>query len=133
MRSKYVASLISRQRFSRWLLVLALCWQALMVYMPIAQAKTAAGEGGWETICTMNGSAKVWVAAEGDADTGSHEAQSGSHCPLCLMSNAFLAPPTMQGHLTDARLSEAQIPFEFNASFLTRTWSEQARGPPVLL
>ena len=123
----------SRRRYSRWLLVLAMCWQALMLYMPIAQAKTAAGEGGWETICTMSGTAKVWIEAEGDAGSGSHEAQNGSHCPLCLMSNAGLAPPPEHASWLEGRLSESRYQFEFNTTFLTRTWSEQARGPPALL
>lgn len=136
MTRQFDANHTMRQHCSRWLLVLVLCWQSLMVYMPVAQAKTAAGEGGWETICTMNGSAKVWVAASGDADSesesGSHEAKSGSHCPLCLMSTAGLAPPPAHGGLLEASLGDVRIQFIFNSSFLTRAWSEQARGPPAV-
>lgn len=131
MNCQFHASIAKRQRFSRWLLVLVLCWQSLMVYMPVAQAKTAAGEGGWETICTMNGSVQVWVNGEGDAESGSHEAKSGGHCPLCLMSTAGLAPPPVHGSLIEARVGEVRSQFEFNTAFLTRTWSELARGPPA--
>ncbi len=47
-------------KMSRWLLVLVVFWQALLMLMPVAQAKAAAGDGSWETICTMQGSSKVW-------------------------------------------------------------------------
>jgi Protein of unknown function (DUF2946) len=132
MKRQRYAHIVS-QRMSRWLLVLAVCWQGLMIYMPIAQAKTAAGEGGWETICTMSGASKVWVESEADRGSDSHESQSGSHCPLCLMSNAGLAPPPEHASWLERRLSESSCQFEFNTSFLTRTWSEQARGPPASL
>jgi hypothetical protein len=130
MNCQFHASQPKRQRFSRWLLVLVLCWQSLMVFMPVAQAKAAAGEGGWETICTMSGSATVWVAADSD-DENTHEASASGHCPLCLMSNAGLAPPPVHNPLLEAGLSAEDIQLVFNASYLTRAWSEQARGPPA--
>lgn len=101
-----------------------------MVYMPIAQAKTAAGEGGWETVCTMNGSAKVWVAADSD-DENTHEPSASGHCPLCLMSNAGLAPPPVHNSVLEPMPGAEDIQLVFNASCLTRAWSEQARGPPA--
>ena len=131
MNCQFHASQSKRQRFSRWLLVLVLCWQGLMLYMPVAQAKTAAGEGGWETICTMNGAAKVWIAADADSEGESHEATGGGHCPLCLMSSAGLAPPPVHNSVLEPGLGAEAIQLVFNASYLTRAWSEQARGPPV--
>lgn len=130
MNCQFHASKFKRQRFSRWLLVLVLCWQSLMMFMPVAQAKTAAGEGGWETICTMSGSATVWVAADTD-DEKTHEASASGHCPLCLMSNAGLAPPPVHSPVLEPGSSAEAIQLVFNASYLTRAWSEQARGPPV--
>ncbi len=131
MNCQFHASNTKRQRFSRWLLVLVLCWQSLMMFMPVAQAKAAAGEGGWETICTMNGSAQVWVAADADTEGETHDATGGGHCPLCLMSSAGLAPPPVHKAFLEAGLGVQDIQLVFNASYLTRAWSEQARGPPA--
>ena len=131
MSCQFHASNAKRQRFSRWLLVLVLCWQSLMMFMPVAQAKAAAGEGGWETICTMNGSAQVWVAADPDTKGGTHDATGGGHCPLCLMSSAGLAPPPVHKAFLESGLGVQDIQLVFNASYLTRAWSEQARGPPA--
>jgi hypothetical protein len=130
MSCQFHASNAKRQRFSRWLLVLVLCWQSLMMFMPVAQAKAAAGEGGWETICTMNGSAQVWVAAE-SSDEESHAATASEHCPLCLMSSNGLAPPPVHNPVLEPGVGAEETQFVFNASYLTRAWSEQARGPPV--
>lgn len=131
MNCQFHASNAKRQRFSRWLLVLVLCWQSLMMFMPVAQAKAAAGEGGWETICTMNGSAQVWVAENTDTEGETHDATSGGHCPLCLMSSAGLAPPPVHKAFLESGLGVQDIQLVFNASYLTRAWSEQARGPPA--
>ncbi len=131
MNCQFHASNAKRQRFSRWLLVLVLCWQSLMMFMPVAQAKAVAGEGGWETICTMNGSAQVWVAADTDAEGEAHDATGGGHCPLCLMSSAGLAPPPVHKAFLESGLGVQDIQLVFNASYLTRAWSEQARGPPA--
>ncbi|MFZ9616563.1 MAG: DUF2946 domain-containing protein [Fluviibacter sp.] len=131
MNCQFHASNAKRQRFSRWLLVLVLCWQSLMMFMPVAQAKAAAGEGGWETICTMNGSAQVWVAADADTEGETHDATGGGHCPLCLMSSAGLAPPPVHKAFLESGLGVQDIQLVFNASYLTRAWSEQARGPPA--
>ena len=85
-------STFSRQRLSRWLLALVICWQAMIGFMPVAQAKAAAGEGGWESVCTMQGSSQVWVAGDLDTDTDT-QAKSGGDCPLCVMSQTGIAPP----------------------------------------
>ena len=130
MNCQFHASQFKRQRFSRWLLVLVLCWQSLMMFMPVAQAKAAAGEGGWETICTMSGSATVWVAADTDEEK-THEASASGHCPLCLMSSGGLAPPPVHNPVLEPSTGADDIQLVFNASFLTRAWSEQARGPPA--
>ena len=131
MNCQFHANNAKRQRFSRWLLVLVLCWQSLMTFMPVAQAKAAAGEGGWETICTMSGSAQVWAAADTDTEGEAHDATAGGHCPLCLMSSAGLAPPPVHKAFLESGLGVQDIQLVFNASYLTRAWSEQARGPPA--
>ena len=123
---------ISRQRLSRWLLVLVICWQAMIGFMPVAQAKAAAGEGGWETVCTMQGSSQVWVAGDSDADTDT-QASAGGHCPLCLMSQTGIAPP-MNFDFKVHQAAGAEVgQLAFTAVYLTRAWSEPATGPPAQL
>ena len=123
---------ISRQRLSRWLLALVICWQAMIGFMPVAQAKAAAGEGGWETVCTMQGSGQVWVAGDLDADTDT-QAKSGGHCPLCLMSQTGIAPP-MNFDFKVHQSAGAEVgQLAFTAVYLTRAWSEPATGPPAQL
>ena len=123
---------LSRQRMSRWLLVLVICWQAMIGFMPVAQAKAAAGEGGWESVCTMQGSSQVWVAGDSDADTDT-QAKSGGHCPLCLMSQTGLAPP-MNFDFKVHQAADAEVgQLAFTAVYLTRAWSEPATGPPTQL
>ena len=125
-------SIAARQRFSRWLLVLVLFWQAMIITMPVAQAKAAAGEGQWETICTMQGSSQIWIAAgDGDSDGAPAQAQSGDHCPLCVMSHAGMAPPPVFD-FTMHRIAGAEVgQLAFTAVYLTRAWSEPATGPPI--
>ena len=125
-------STFSRQRLSRWLLALVICWQAMIGFMPVAQAKAAAGEGGWETVCTMQGNSQVWVAGDMDADTDT-QAQSGGHCPLCVMSYTGIAPP-MNFDFKVHQSAGAEVgQLAFTAVYLTRAWSEPATGPPSQL
>lgn len=129
-------SMLSRQRMSRWLLALVICWQALVMFMPIAQAKAAAGDGQWETICTMQGSAKVWVAASdinADANGDQPEAQANEHCPLCLMSQSGIAPPAVFNFNVHQSVGAEVGQLAFTAFYLTRAWSEPATGPPTQL
>ena len=125
----------ARQRFSRWLLVLVVCWQAMLMGMPLAQAKAVAGGGQWESICTLQGSSQVWVAGsdvDGDAD-GEPQAQAGGHCPLCLMSQSGIAPPPVFD-VNVHRSAGAEVgQLAFTAVYLTRAWSEPATGPPSQL
>ena len=123
---------LSRQRMSRWLLALVICWQAMIGFMPVAQAKAVAGEGGWESVCTMQGSSQVWVAGDLDADTDT-QAKSGGHCPLCLMSQTGIAPP-MNFDFKVHQSAGAEVgQLAFTAVYLTRAWSEPATGPPAQL
>ena len=123
---------LSRQRMSRWLLALVICWQAMIGFMPVAQAKAAAGEGGWESVCTMQGSSQVWVAGDLDADTDT-QAKSGGHCPLCVMSQTGIAPP-MNFDFKVHQSAGAEVgQLAFTAVYLTRAWSEPATGPPAQL
>ena len=117
-----------RQRLSRWLLALIVCWQALVMFMPVAQAKAAAGEGQWETICTMQGSSQVWVAGN-DADSES-QTKSNEHCPLCLMSQTGIAPPAVFDFKVHQTAGAEVGQLAFTAVYLTRAWSEPATGPP---
>ena len=122
-------SIAARQRCSRWLLVLAIFWQAMVVTMPVAQAKTAAGDGAWETVCTMLGSSQVWVA-NSDGDGDQPRAQSGGDCPLCAMSQTGIAPPPVFDFNVH-RIAGAEVgQLAFTAVYLTRAWSEPATGPP---
>lgn len=118
----------ARQRFSRWLLALVVCWQAMLLGMPLAQAKAAAGDGRWETICTMQGSSQVWVA-DHDAD-GEPQAQSGNHCPLCVMSQTGIAPPPLFDFNVHRSAGTEVGQLVFTAVYLTRAWFEPATGPP---
>lgn len=123
----------ARQRFSRWLLALVVCWQALIVTMPVAQAKAAAGEGQWESVCTMQGSSQVWVAgSDADTDTDSQAKPSG-HCPLCLMSQTSIAPPSVFDFNVHRAAGAEVGQLAFTATYLTRAWSEPATGPPSQL
>ena len=121
----------ARQRFSRWLLALVVCWQAMLLGMPLAQAKAAAGDGRWETICTMQGSSQIWVA-DHDAD-GESQAQSGNHCPLCVMSQSGIAPPPLFDFNVHRSAGAEVGQLAFTAVYLTRAWSEPATGPPSQL
>lgn len=116
---------------SRWLLVLVVCWQALVMFMPVAQAKAAAGDGSWETICTMQGSSQVWVA--GDDDDQDTQAQPSGHCPLCLMSQTGIAPPPVFDFKVHQSAGAEVGQLAFTAVYLTRAWSEPATGPPAQL
>ena len=120
----------ARQRMSRWLMALVICWQAMIGFMPVAQAKAAAGDGSWETICTMQGSSQIWVAADVGSD-GDIQVQPDGHCPLCLMSQTGIAPPMSFDFKThqSAGVEVGQLPF--TAVYLTRAWSEPATGPPA--
>lgn len=120
-----------RLKLSRWLLVLVVCWQALIMFMPVAQAKAAAGDGSWETVCTMQGSSQVWVAGD-DADVDT-QAQSGGHCPLCLMSQTGIAPPAVFDFKMHQAAGAEVGQLAFSAAYLTRAWSEPATGPPAQL
>ena len=124
-------SICARQRFSRWLLALVVCWQALVMLMPVAQAKAAAGDGQWETVCTMQGSSNVWVAGnDAESDT---QAKSGGHCPLCLMSQTGIAPPPVFDFKMHQAAGAEVGQLAFTAVYLTRAWSEPATGPPARL
>ena len=125
-------SMLSRQRMSRWLLALVVCWQAMIGFMPVAQAKAAAGNGSWQSICTMQGSSQIWVAAEADSD-GAPAVQADGHCPLCLMSQMGIAPP-MNFDFKVHQSAGAEVgQLAFTAVYLTRAWSEPATGPPAQL
>lgn len=121
---------LSRQRMSRWLLVLVICWQAMIGFMPVAQAKAAAGDGRWEIVCTMQGSSQVWVAGDSDADTDT-QAKSDGHCPLCLMSQTGIAPPTNFDFKVHQAAGAEVGQLAFTVVYLTRAWSEPATGPPA--
>ena len=124
-------SICARQRFSRWLLALVVCWQALVMLMPVAQAKAAAGDGQRETVCTMQGSSNVWVAGnDAESDT---QAKSGGHCPLCLMSQTGIAPPPVFDFKMHQAAGAEVGQLAFTAVYLTRAWSEPATGPPAQL
>jgi hypothetical protein len=121
----------ARQRLSRWLLALVICWQALVMFMPVAQAKAAAGDGKWETVCTMQGSSQVWVAGnDAESDT---QTKSGGHCPLCLMSQTGIAPPPVFDFKMHQSAGAEVGQLAFTAVYLTRAWSEPATGPPAHL
>ena len=114
---------------SRWLLALVVCWQAMLMGMPLAQAKAAAGDGQWESICTMQGSSQVWVA-NSDADGDSPHSQSANDCQLCTMSHTGIAPPAVFDFKVH-RVAGAEVgQLAFTAVYLTRAWSEPATGPP---
>lgn len=113
---------------SRWLLALVVCWQALVMFMPVAQVKAAAGDGSWETICTLQGSSQVWVA--GDEADDEPEAKQGGHCPLCLMSQTGIAPPPIFDFKMHRSAGAEVGQLAFTAVYLTRAWSEPATGPP---
>ena len=121
-----------RQRCSRWLLALVVCWQALIGFMPVAQAKAAAGDGRWESVCTMQGSNQVWVAADLEPDSDS-QATSDGHCPLCLMSHMGIAPPAVFNFKVHQNAGAKVGQLAFTAVYLTRAWSEPATGPPAQL
>ena len=121
-------SMHARQRLSRWLLALVICWQAMIGFMPVAQAKAAAGEGSWESVCTMQGSSQIWVAADADGDT---QIQSEGHCPLCLMSQTGIAPPANFDFKVHQSAGAEVGQLAFTAVYLTRAWSEPATGPPI--
>ncbi|MGV0954275.1 MAG: DUF2946 family protein [Fluviibacter sp.] len=121
----------ARQRFSRWLLLLVVCWQALLMLMPVAQAKAAAGEGGWESICTMQGSVQVWV--DGDSVDEEPSTVAQGHCPLCLMSQTGIAPPA-SFNIKIHRTTGTEVgQLVFTSFYLTRAWSAPATGPPATL
>lgn len=122
---------LARQNLSRWLLALAIFWQALIIFMPVAQAKAAAGDGSWETVCTMQGSSQVWVAGD-DADHDP-QAQASGHCPLCLMSQTGIAPPSVFDFKVHQAAGAEVGQLVFTAVYLTRAWSEPATGPPAQL
>ena len=123
--------MLTRQQFSRWLLALAVCWQALVMFMPVAQAKAVAGDGQWETVCTMQGSSQVWVAGnDAESDT---QTKSGGHCPLCLMSQTGIAPPSVFDFKMHQAAGAEVGQLAFTAVYLTRAWSEPATGPPIQL
>ncbi len=99
------------------------------MFMPVAQAKAAAGEGQWETVCTMQGSSQVWVAGnDAESDT---QAKSGGHCPLCLMSQTGIAPPSVFDFKMHQAAGAEVGQLAFTAIYLTRAWSEPATGPPA--
>ena len=123
--------MLTRQQFSRWLLALAVCWQALVMFMPVAQAKAVAGDGQWETVCTMQGSSQVRVAG-GDVDS-EPQAEPAEHCPLCLMSQTGIAPPTDLDFKVHQSAGAEVGQLAFTAVYLTRAWSEPATGPPAQL
>ena len=121
---------IVRQRMSRWLVALVICWQAMIGFMPVAQAKAAAGDGSWESVCTMQGSSQMWVAADADGN-GDTQAQSDSHCPLCLMSQTGIAPSINFDFKVHQSAGAEVGQLAFTAVYLTRAWSDPATGPPA--
>jgi hypothetical protein len=112
-----------RSRFSRLLLTLAVCWQLLLIGMPLA--KGAASEGAWEPICSISGMSKVWVNSDKDSNNG---VTVHDECRICLLSHHLMA--TNELNLTG---QHSKVPYQsivFNSSYLNRIWSEQATGPP---
>ena len=121
----------ARQRFSRWLLLLVVCWQSMLMGMPLAQAKAATGEGQWETVCTMQGSSQIWVAGSDSGDQP--QATADGHCPLCVMSQTGIAPPPVFDFNVHRAVGAEVGQLAFTAVYLTRAWSEPATGPPAQL
>lgn len=127
--SRIFLSTFFRQRLSRWLLALVICWQAMIGFMPVAQAKAAGGEGRWESICTMQGNSQIWVAVDEESQTDTQMKTEG-HCPLCLMSQTGIAP-TMNLDFKVHQVAGAEVgQLAFTAVYLTEAWSEPATGPP---
>ena len=115
-----------RSRFSRCLLAIAVCWQLLLIGMPLA--KGAVNEGAWEPICSISGMSKVWVNSDKNADEG---VTVHDECRICLLSHHLMA--TNEFKLTGQHAMEPHQSIVFNSSYLNRIWSEQATGPPQSL
>jgi len=112
-----------RSRFSQYLLALAVCWQLLLIGMPLA--KGAASDGTWEPICSISGMSSAWVDSDKDADEG---VAVHDECRICLLSHHLMA--TNEFKLTGQHAKEPHQSIVFNSSYLNRIWSEQATGPP---
>ena len=107
------------------MLTLAVCWQVLLVGMPVAMASE--NHGSWESICSMDGAKKIFV--DSDSDSENDQASSSDDiCRLCVLSHSVLITDTVQVEAESSTYSKVTI--SFNDANLNRAWSDQARGPP---
>lgn len=113
-------------RYGKWLLALAMCWQLLLVGMPVAMAETS--QGSWESLCSFSGMTKVWVDTDQDADDA---ISMSDDCRVCSLSQHLIIN-TLDVFEVDKHLIGHDV-FTFNDINLNRSWSDQARGPPQQL
>ena len=113
-------------RYGKLLLALAMCWQLLLVGMPVAMAEVS--QGSWESICSMSGMTKVWVETDQDSDEVS---LMSDDCRVCSMSHHLMATTQVVFQISKAAITHDVI--AFNDINLNRSWSDQARGPPLEL
>lgn len=101
--------------------------------MPMANAQSNTPQGQWESICTFHGSNQIWLS-DNPTNDGSKQGDFlslESHCPLCLLSQSGIAPPT-DFKVNDLQSTSTKIgQLEFNLVYLASSWSEPATGPPV--
>ena len=72
------------------------------------------------------------IVTGSDAE-GEPESKSGGHCPLCLMSQTGIAPPSVFDFKMHQSTGAEVGQMAFTAVYLTRAWSEPATGPPAQL
>ena len=105
------------------MLTLAVCWQVLLVGMPLAMASE--DHGSWESVCSMEGAKTIWV----DSDSENNQASpSADICRLCILSHSVLITDTFQVEAVSSAYLKVTI--AFNDADLNRAWSDQTRGPP---
>ena len=107
------------------MLTLAVCWQVLLVGMPVAMASE--NHGSWESICSMDGAKKIFVDSDSDSEND-QASLSADMCRLCTLSHSALITDTFQVEAESSAYLEVAI--TFNDADLNRAWSDQARGPP---
>jgi hypothetical protein len=113
------------QRVGKFMLTLAVCWQVLLVGMPLAMASE--DHGSWESICSMDGAKTIWVDSDSDSEND-QASPSADICRLCILSHSVLITDTFQVEAVSSDYLKVTI--AFNDADLNRAWSDQARGPP---